>query len=186
MLRLRPYKSVDAKTIVKWCHNEETFRQWCSDRYDDFPITAADMNDKYLDKNGDCIEMDNFYPMTAYDDNGIVGHLIIRYINGDYQNLRFGWVIIDETKRGMGYGKQMLKLAQKYAFEFLDANKISIGVFDSNMQAYYCYTSAGFKDVDTNKVECYEFNGKRWNVLELEMKKSDYELEQNRSTRRIK
>lgn len=186
MLRIRPYKSCDAKTIVSWCKDEESFRQWTSDRYDHFPLTENDINDKYFEFNGDCIEMDNFYPMTAYDDDGIVGHFILRYLNGDNQNLRLGWVIIDDQKRGMGYGKQMLKLAQKFAFELLGAEKISLGVFDSNMDAYYCYTAAGFKDVEISKVECYEFDGQRWNILELEMTRADYEEEKNRISRRIK
>lgn len=66
MLRLRPYKVSDAKTIMTWCKDEETFRKWISDRYETFPITEADMNKKYVDNNGDCMEPDNFYPMTAF------------------------------------------------------------------------------------------------------------------------
>ena len=79
MLRLRPYKPSDAETIVSWCRDELTFRRWTSDRYDSYPITAADMNEKYIANNGDCAESDNFYPMTAFDENGIAGHLIMRY-----------------------------------------------------------------------------------------------------------
>lgn len=53
MLRLRPYKACDAKTIVSWCKDEISFRKWTSDRYESFPITEDDMNYKYLDCNGD-------------------------------------------------------------------------------------------------------------------------------------
>lgn len=28
MLRLRPYKNCDAKTIVTWCKDEISFRKW--------------------------------------------------------------------------------------------------------------------------------------------------------------
>ncbi len=31
----------------------------------------ADMNQKYIDHNGDCDELDNFYPMTAFNETGI-------------------------------------------------------------------------------------------------------------------
>ena len=65
MLRLRPYKPSDAETILKWIHDEDAFRKWSTNRYDHYPITAEDMNHKYLDNNGDCPEPDNFYPMTA-------------------------------------------------------------------------------------------------------------------------
>lgn len=54
MLRLRTYKNCDAKTIISWCKDEETFRKWTSDRYESFPITAGDMNKKYVDCNGNC------------------------------------------------------------------------------------------------------------------------------------
>jgi hypothetical protein len=38
-----------------------------------------DMNKKYVDNNGVYFEPDNFYPMTAFDENGIIGHLIMRF-----------------------------------------------------------------------------------------------------------
>ena len=97
MLRLRSYKNCDAKTIVTWCKDEVAFRKWTSDRYDTFPITEDDMNKKYVDCNGDCPEPDNFYPMTAFDENGIVGHLIMRFTDEEKKTLRFGFVIVDDS-----------------------------------------------------------------------------------------
>ena len=57
------------------------------------------MNYKYMDCNGDCAEPDNFYPMTAFDDSGIVGHLIMRFTDVEKSTLRFGFVIVDDAKR---------------------------------------------------------------------------------------
>lgn len=173
MLRLRPYKPCDAKTIISWCKDEETFRKWTSDRYKSFPITEADMNEKYIDNNGDCGDPDNFYPMTAFDENGIVGHLIMRFTDDKKAILRFGFVIVDSSKRGKGYGREMIALALKYAFEILKVNKVTIGVFENNMPAYYCYKAAGFKDIKGEKAICEVF-GEKWAVLELELKKEDY------------
>lgn len=95
------------------------------------------------------MEPDNFYPMTAFDENGIVGHLIMRYTDEKKTTLRLGFVIVDDTKRGMGYGKEMISLSLKYAFEIYKAERVTIGVFENNMHAYYCYEAAGFKDVET-------------------------------------
>lgn len=117
MLRLRPYKSCDSKHIADWIKNEETFVKWGGERFGSYPINAKIIDDKYRLNNGDCVEDDNFYPMTAFDDSGVVGHFIMRYINGNNKILRFGWVIVDDTQRGKGYGKQMLELGLKYAFE---------------------------------------------------------------------
>ena len=88
-------------------------RKWTSDRYDHYPITPEDMNYKYIDCNGDCSEEENFYPFTAFDESGIVGHLILRYTDSEKKTLRIGFVIVDDSKRGKGYGKQMIMLASK-------------------------------------------------------------------------
>lgn len=173
MLKLRPYKACDAETILSWCKDEESFRRWTSDRYDSFPITAEDMNKKYIDNNGDCPDPDNFYPMTAFDESGIVGSIILRYNNAERTIVRLGFIIVDDTKRGKGYGKKMVQMATKYAFEFLDAEKVTLGVFDNNLSAYHCYKAAGFKETGEN------FNipllGEMWTVVELKMEREDYE-----------
>ena len=173
MLRLRPYKNCDAKTIVTWCRDEESFRKWTSDRYGSFPITEKDMYQKYVDCNGDCAEPDNFYPMTAFDESGIVGHLIMRFTDEEKRVLRFGFVIVDDSKRGRGYGKEMLQLALRYAFEILKAEKVTLGVLKNNPAAYHCYKSAGFRDVEMAEAEVCRVCGELWNVLELAIEKKD-------------
>lgn len=175
MLRLRPYKSCDAKAIVTWCKDEVSFRKWSSDRWESYPLTEDVMNEKYFDYNGDCEEEDNFYPMTAFDESGAVGHLIMRFTDEKKTILRFGFVIVDDSKRGMGYGKEMLQLALKYAFEILKVEKVSLGVFDNNMPAYYCYKAAGFKDVKLDKEIILELCGEQWKIWELEMEAKNYE-----------
>lgn len=174
MLRLRTYKPIDANTILTWCKDERSFRKWTSDRYDSFPITADDMNRKYVDFNGDCAEPDNFYPMTAFDESGVVGHFIMRFTDEKKSVLRLGFVIVDDSKRGKGYGKGMILLALKYAFEIMKADKVTIGVFENNAPAYHCYQSAGFKEVILEDEIWCEVCSEKWKLLELEIEAKDY------------
>ncbi len=169
MLRLRPYKNSDAKYIVSWIKDEVSLRKWSSDRYGAYPITAEDVNQKYVDNNGDCSEEDNFYPMTAFDENGVVGHLILRFTNKEKSVLRFGFVIVDDTKRGKGYGKEMLRLAIKFAFEILKVEKTTLGVFENNPAAHACYKAVGFKDKISDKPWYYRGLGEAWKVIEMEL-----------------
>ena len=46
-MRLRPYKNCDAEYIVKWIKDEVSFRKWCADRYDKYPISSEDINNHY-------------------------------------------------------------------------------------------------------------------------------------------
>ena len=75
MLGLRPYKKCDAEYIVKWIKDEVAFRKWCADRLKTYPITAEDLNDYYEQY----AFSDSFFEMTAFDETGITGHLIMRY-----------------------------------------------------------------------------------------------------------
>ena len=170
MLLFRPFKTCDAEKIVSWVGDERSFRQWSSDRYEAYPITAADMIRKYADCNGDCQEEDNFYPMTACDESGaVVGHLMLRYV-GDRKKLRIGFVIVDPARRGKGYGAQMVRMAVKYGFEYLGGEKITLGVFDNNPAALHCYLAAGFQRTPerdrTVRLMC-----ENWTCLELAIEK---------------
>lgn len=158
MLSIRPYKADDAEKIVTWCQNEDIFRKWGGNHFGTYPLTAEQFNKVYMDENGHCQEKDNFFPMTAFDEDGICGHFIMRYLNGDKRFIRFGWVIVSPDRRGKGYGKEMLGLGLKFARELYHADKFSIGVLEDNDIAHNCYLSLGFKDV-----------GKKENVIEMEM-----------------
>ena len=170
-LRLRPYKPSDAQQKVSWIKDERAFHKWCSDRFGAYPINAEDINYKYLDCNGDCEEPDNFYPMTLADECGPVGHLILRYTDKSKSTIRFGFVIVDDSRRGKGYGKKMLQMAIRYAFDMLKAEKITLGVFENNPPAYFCYKAAGFREPSTEKTFMIELLGEQWKCIELEVKK---------------
>lgn len=170
-LKLRPYKPSDAQSIVSWIKDERALRKWSSDRYGAYPITAEDVNHKYMDCNGDCEEPDNFYPLTLVDECGPVGHMILRYTDKEKSVIRFGFVIVDGSKRGKGYGKRMLQMAIRYAFDMLKAEKITLGVFENNPSAYYCYKAAGFREIPMEMEFIFEILGEQWKCIELEVKR---------------
>jgi len=170
MLRLRPYKSCDSETIARWISDRDVFLKWGGDRFGAYPVSAETIDEKYRLGNGDCTEPDNFYPWVAFDDeNGVVGHFIMRYTGGNNRTLRFGWVVVDDTVRGKGYGTEMLRAGLKYAFEIQGADIVTIGVYENNAPAHRCYLKAGFTDRETVKSD-------PWNVIEMEMKKTEYNL----------
>lgn len=164
MLRLRPYKPCDAKKVVSWISDKKTFYRWSANRINKYPIDANDLNEHYKEQD----DSDSFFVMTAYDETGAVGQMIMRFLDEEKKDLRFGFIIVDSSKRGKGYGKGMLLLAIEYAKSMLKVDRISIGVFEDNMPAYKCYKSLGFSEVGENSNEYYEINGENWKCIELE------------------
>ena len=151
-MQLRAFNPDDAETILSWCKDKHAFRLWSADRYKDFPAQPEEMLEQY---NGN-----NMYPLTAVVDN------LLRYPSEDKTVIRFGFVIVDDSKRGKGYGKQMLRLAIDYAQQELGAQKITLGVFDNNPSALHCYESVGFVVTGT---DTYAIDGEEWSGKEMEL-----------------
>ena len=170
MLRLRPYKRCDAEKIAGWVQDRDVYLKWGGKLIGEFPLDAETIDRKYTQENGSCAEPDNFYPWIAFDDeNGVVGHFIMRYLNGDKRMLRFGWVVIDSAMRGKGYGAEMMRAGLKAAFEILGAETVSIGVFENNTPAHACYRKVGFTDAGITEKD-------PWNVIEMEITKAEWML----------
>ena len=177
MFHLRPYKPCDAKIIEQWIRDREVFLKWGGELFGAFPITEQIIDEKYRNKNGDCVEEDNFHPWVFLDEeNRPAGHFIMRYLNGDHKVWRFGWVIVDDSVRGKGIGREMLSMGLKYAFDFLGAEKVTLGVFENNEIAHNCYKRAGFHDVSVVEKE-------PWNVIEMEITRDEWKNKSDGRTR---
>lgn len=163
-LTLRPYKPSDAAVITSWLKSEYLMRQWCADRYEHYPVTPEDMN-AYHERD---IDGQHSRVLTMTDDDDIVGYITLRTPADDSTEQRLGFVIVDDSKRGRGYGKTLVSMAVKYAFDALGAMKVSLGVFENNPSAIHCYEAAGFNRVSLPVIESYECLGETWNCIEME------------------
>lgn len=162
---LRTYKEEDAEKILNWIKNEREFRLWSADRYGSYPITPDDINKNYSKSK----EISNFYPFTLEDDGKIIGHLILRNPGDNKDVIRMGFIIVDNSIRGKGYGKALIKAAIEYAKESLGAKEINLGVFVNNEGALHCYESVGFKITEIEK-NAYQFHDEEWDCAEMILK----------------
>lgn len=159
MLRLRPYNEKDTEIILSWSKDEIAFYKWSAGVLGEYPISKEQFG--FVNK---------LMPFTAINDDEVIGFFTIRRPSENFDELRFGFVVVDPQKRGQGYGKRMLQLGIKFAKEIFDAKKVSLGVFENNESAYYCYKAVGFQDIVLEKTEKYTVLGEEWKCLELEMK----------------
>lgn len=159
MVGIRPYKSADADTILLWCKDEKEFYQWTAGVLGDYPLIKE--NFRFVE---------SLMPFTVFDETGIVGFFTLRKPNDSCDELRFGFIIIHPDKRGRGYGKELLRLGLKFVFELYGAKKATLGVFENNPSAYYCYKATGFEDVVPDTVEKYNVLGEEWKCRELMFK----------------
>lgn len=162
MLSFRPYKNCDADTIVTWIKDEKTLYQWSADIIGIYPLMPENLNHYYEERKNN----PDFMVFTACDENNIpVGHMFMKYRDDSHKVLRFGFVIVDAGVRGKGYGKEMLTIAKKYAFDFLHADVITLGVFANNPNALSCYQAAGFQEFG-ERIK-YMIQGEEWEDIEM-------------------
>ena len=161
----RNYQESDAEEILKWINGEREFRLWSADRYDKYPVVSDDINNNY----NKCKSQGLFCPMTLVsDDDKIIGHLILRKSNKGEHAIRLGFIIVDNSLRGKGYGKKIINEAIRYAKENLNADEINLGVFTVNEPAIRCYKAVGFEEVGLEK-NVYKFKDENWDCVEMKL-----------------
>ncbi|AAK80512.1 RimJ/RimL family protein N-acetyltransferase [Clostridium acetobutylicum] len=142
MVRLRPYRSCDAKYIVTWISSEEEFVKWCANLIT-YPFTEESMNkiQESFENN------EKGWLFTAIDKKGTpIGFMSMSKADYENDSVHLGFIIVDSSKRSSGFGKQMINQAIKYAFEILNVSRVTLKVFDNNSTAHYCYQNVGFVD----------------------------------------
>ncbi len=163
MLSLREYRPEDAELILSWINDERTFRQWSADKYESYPAKPEDVNGFY-----EGIMPNGARPFVFCDDR-VMGHFILRPLpSEDVKTVRIGFIIVDSSIRGKGYGKKMLEAALEYAFSTFNCERVTLGVFENNPKALHCYESVGFRRCGE---EYFSINGERWKCLEMEYSK---------------
>ena len=160
MIRIRPYMPSDGDSILSWCRDERGFYQWTAGIIGEYPPTAERFD-----------SLGRLMRFTAIDEKEIVGFFTMRNPRDTLDELRFGFVILDPAKRGKGLGKEMLRLGIRYAFDIYGAKRVSLGVFENNPSAYFCYKAAGFRDVVPDTQESYRVLGEDWNCRELALER---------------
>ena len=162
-LEFRPYISNDANTIIKWIRSEKELRLWSADRYGSYPISSDDINNNY----DQCISNKNFFPMTLVDNGKIVGHIILRYPDENKKYvIRLGFIIVDPSLRGKGYGKLLINKAIEFAKQTLNAKEINLGVISINENAFQCYKSVGFREVSIVQ-NAFQFEEESLDCIEM-------------------
>lgn len=154
-MELRPFQPEDAAVILTWIDSERAFLHWSADRYDHYPIVSEDIVQNYASSGPD------FWPLTAAENGEIVGHLILRRpAPDDPTEIRLGYIIVDNARRGQHTGSRMIRAALAYARDNLGAKTATLGVYLNNPAAHRCYTAVGFRPCEAEKA--YPMMGETW------------------------
>lgn len=86
---------------------------------------------------------DTAYPFTVYDDDTLVGFVMMGFYEAKQQYTLWK-LLIDERYQKQGYGSQAVELAKRYLIDTFSVTEIYLGVHEDNAAAIRLYQSAGF------------------------------------------
>lgn len=156
-MRIRAYlECKDFEAIKGWITDERTHAFWCAG-HTNFPLEKEDFSTLLKE----IAEMFGDAPFVATTDEGEVVGFFCYGLNYEKNEGMLKFVMVDGLKRGRGIGKEMIKLALKYAFEITKADTVQLNVFPENERAKKCYESIGFVERNTTP-GCFKFKDESW------------------------
>lgn len=170
MLKLRAYEhDTDFPAVSRWVKDERTYALW-SARHVPYPIEK----DSFAEFLKNAAELKGDKPFVAVDDEDKAVGFFTYALNSETNEGMLKFVIVDSEKRGHGYGKEMISLAVKYAFEQTSAEMVHLNVFSVNDRAVGCYKGAGFTERDRTD-NAFSYNEESWGRVNMVFWKKDFD-----------
>lgn len=153
-LCISPFEEGNLGTLLSWVQSNRDLRLWAGDTFSQIP--DATVFRKHLKR----AEVQAY--QAKLGKSGFVGYAeLVRMPKGDGTLCR---VIIDPSRRGMGWGKAFVRLLTRESFERLGFKHLLLNVFTLNAPALRCYRSIGFRPLPHRpRSRCFE--GETWNLV---------------------
>ena len=117
-------------------------------------------------RDNDCLHLS----IKRLDNDKLIGHMIIFGLCNHNEVLEFRRITINE--KGLGFGREAIKLIKQLCFKKLKFHRLWLDVYDDNLRAIKLYESEGFIKEGTlrdNIKTIYGFRSQRiYSMLESE------------------
>jgi RimJ/RimL family protein N-acetyltransferase len=169
MIELQPFKTDDAGILIANIKDERMLLQFAGPVYR-FPLTGDQLEGDLSDPNR------TLFKIVDQADQKVIGHAQIFLKE---QTFLLGRILIwDESNRGKGYGKKVVKELLKYGFSHFDKEIAELNVYDWNTGAIECYKKVGFT-IDPEIKKEARIGRETWISLNMKIDKKTFELQKS-------
>lgn len=144
-VELIPFRDGDFDRLIAWSPTAADLLQWAGPGLR-FPLTHTQLPALRGSTHPDVVEVHPYTALRAADGH-VVGHGEIAIKAGRRGKLMR--IVIDPELRGRGYGRDVTRALMRRAFGDLGLETLELNVYDYNEAAIRCYTSLGFRSVET-------------------------------------
>ncbi|MDQ2088129.1 GNAT family protein [Herbivorax sp. ANBcel31] len=176
MIELRKFEIGDIDYLKLWITDERLCCQWCARNFI-YPLDDLQLY-KYISTLNDSHTNFAFTLVKKDDDIYPIGHIKIGNIDYEEKSAKLQFVLIgNRLFRGKGFGKDMVNLAIKYAFQYLELEELDLRVYSFNTSAINCYKTLGFKEIEYID-KSFQFNDEEiWDEIVMRLEKDKWKKE---------
>lgn len=162
-MKLTYFTEHDFQRLIDWIPDAKFMMQWGGPAFH-YPLTHEQLAD-YLEEANTAVSTKYVFNVLDNEDK-VIGHISFKDVDRNLKCARIGKVLIGENVRGNGYGTKMMNTALAFAFEMLQLEKVTLGVFDFNTSAIRCYEKVRFQQ-QTFLKDARQFEDEYWSLIEM-------------------
>ncbi len=135
---LRALEQGDLPHFVRWINDPDT-RRFMMMRY---PLSMTEEEnwwEGFLTRKNDHI-----FAIEA-SDGTYIGNIGLHGIEQENRRAVLGIIIGEKAYWGQGYGSDAIRAMLRWAFQYLNLNRVSLTVYGYNKRAIRCYEKCGFR-----------------------------------------
>jgi RimJ/RimL family protein N-acetyltransferase len=170
LVRLRAVEPEDAERAYEWINDYDVYRNLMA-RYP-FSMEAERQWTQEAASKQNSFEECRFAITTK--DGTHIGFTGLHRGNPENRHVELGIMIGDKSFWSSGYGTDTVRTLLRFAFEQMNLNKVSLGVFEFNERAIACYRKCGFVEEGRLREEYYQ-DGRYWDVIRMSILRREYE-----------
>ncbi|MFK4301305.1 RimJ/RimL family protein N-acetyltransferase [Paenibacillus sp. RC254] len=168
---LREYRQEDIPEIRKWV-NDPDITCGLSDVFT-YPHSQTN-SEAYVQMMIDGNSEIKGFVIAHKDTLDYIGQLDLFKINWMNRHATLGIVIGRDDNLGKGYGREAIRLLQKFVFHTLNLNRLELEVYSYNERAYRCYLACGFKEEGRLRQKLFR-EGQYYDIIQMGILRSEYE-----------
>ena len=171
MLELRTFAEGDCDWLIGWVPDARFLMLWAGPAYK-WPLDKKQLM-KSLERTGGSRPLLFMFKAVESETGRTVGHIELqRYERRSGHIARV--LIGDPSRRGKGYGTELVSLLIRHAFRDLDFELLTLNVYDFNTPAVECYRRLGFHRVEFEK-SARRFGVESWDLITMELRRGEWE-----------
>ena len=170
-ITLKAFNEGDFSSLIDMIPDARFLLQWAGPKYT-YPLDTLQLKETLTKTIG---EYPSFavYKAVCSRTFETLGHIQLLNIDNKTATCTLGRVLIFPKHENQGYGKIMINLAIKEAFDTFRLNEVKLNVFDFNKKAIAVYRSMGFIEYQF-KENARHYRAETWNLVSMKLNRKHW------------